>query len=273
MPSRDRRTAADRVPDAEFVFEERQDREQARAVERRHAEVLRLERERQPDARVGEVAGQFAVERLPRPQERQQLDEVPAQQVAPAEERTFQAWAEGFSSFTRFSARKRRTFGASAGLSFAISASSSRHVRGAIEVPAAAEGDAVLRVEPHHRHFARAGRGRRARRCVRARADRGRRSGRGRSGSRRPRWPSTDRRRAASARRRGPAIPPGPAGAPRRARRGRRRRSTPCSARPGRSCGGKGGCVGGGQVHHVRSRRSLRSMRLSGHSLTDYRWH
>ena len=51
-PLADRRAPADRVPHAELVLEERQDREQARAVERRHAEVLRLEREREADALV-----------------------------------------------------------------------------------------------------------------------------------------------------------------------------------------------------------------------------
>ena len=61
--------AADRMPDAVFVFEEGEDGEQARALERRHAEVLRLERERELQARVVEVARQLRVQRLPRLEE------------------------------------------------------------------------------------------------------------------------------------------------------------------------------------------------------------
>ena len=40
---RDGAAAADRVKHAVLVFEKREDREQARALERRHAEIFRLE--------------------------------------------------------------------------------------------------------------------------------------------------------------------------------------------------------------------------------------
>ena len=51
-----RAAAAARMPDAELVFHEGQDGEQARAAERRHAEIFALEREGEPHARIAEVA-------------------------------------------------------------------------------------------------------------------------------------------------------------------------------------------------------------------------
>ena len=48
-------------------FEKRQDGEEARAAVRRHAEVLALERERQPNARILEIARQLPVDAGPRP--------------------------------------------------------------------------------------------------------------------------------------------------------------------------------------------------------------
>ena len=48
----DRGATADRMEHAVFVFEEGKNREQARAAERRHAEIFRLEGKREADARV-----------------------------------------------------------------------------------------------------------------------------------------------------------------------------------------------------------------------------
>ena len=52
-----RAAAAERVPDAELVFEKGEEGEQARAAERRHAEVFGLEREGETDPGVAEIAG------------------------------------------------------------------------------------------------------------------------------------------------------------------------------------------------------------------------
>ena len=76
--------------DAVLVFEKRQDRKQARALERRHAEVLRLKRKRQPNARVAKIAAEFGIERQPRPQERQHLEQRPTQHRSPAQKRIFE---------------------------------------------------------------------------------------------------------------------------------------------------------------------------------------
>ena len=86
----DRAAAADGMIDAVLVLQERQDREQAGAVERRHAQVLRLERHGQPDPRVVEVAAQLAVERQPGPEQRKHLQQLRREQVAPAQEGRFQ---------------------------------------------------------------------------------------------------------------------------------------------------------------------------------------
>ena len=57
---RHRGAAADRMKNAVLVFEKGENREQARAAERRHAEVFRLEGKRQTNARVGKEAAQYA---------------------------------------------------------------------------------------------------------------------------------------------------------------------------------------------------------------------
>ena len=90
ITSRDLAAAADRVKDAVLVLEEREDREEARAVERRHPQVFRLERHRQPDPRIVEIAAQLAVEREPGPQQGKHLEQLRREQVAPAQERRFQ---------------------------------------------------------------------------------------------------------------------------------------------------------------------------------------
>ena len=59
---RHRAAAADGMIDPVLVFEERQDREQARAAERRHPEIFGLEREGEADPRVLEVALQVLVD-------------------------------------------------------------------------------------------------------------------------------------------------------------------------------------------------------------------
>ena len=87
----DGRAAADRMEDAVFVFEKREDREKARAAERRHAEVFRLKGERQADARVAEEAAEIGVQRLMRPEHRQHLQQARIDEVLPAEEGRLEA--------------------------------------------------------------------------------------------------------------------------------------------------------------------------------------
>ena len=123
-PLAHRGAPAERVPDAVLVFEERQDGEQARAVERRHAQVLRLERERQPHARVAEVPAEFA-RRATSTAAAAGSSFMSCQRSRSRQPRNGRSrHGRNCSSLTRLSSRKRRTFGASAGLIFATSASS-----------------------------------------------------------------------------------------------------------------------------------------------------
>ena len=82
--------AAARMVDAELVFHEGQDREQAGAAERRHAQIFALEREGQPDPGVGEVARQILIDGLVRPHQRQRLQQRRIDQIERAVESLFQ---------------------------------------------------------------------------------------------------------------------------------------------------------------------------------------
>ena len=84
-----RGATADRMEHAVFVFEERENREQARAAERRHAEIFRLKGKRQADARVAKKASEISVDRLMRAQHRKHFQQPHIDQVLPAEERCF----------------------------------------------------------------------------------------------------------------------------------------------------------------------------------------
>ena len=86
-PFHDRGAAADGVKYPVLVFEKGQNRKQARAVERRHPQILGLKRKRQADARVAKVAPEFGFQREPRAQERQHLHERPRYDRTPTEER------------------------------------------------------------------------------------------------------------------------------------------------------------------------------------------
>ncbi len=90
-----RAAAAARVEHAVLVLEEREDREQARALERRHAEVLALEREAEAHARVAEVAREVAVDAAQRPQPAQGSQDRRREQRAGARERHLQDRLEG----------------------------------------------------------------------------------------------------------------------------------------------------------------------------------
>ena len=88
---RDRGATADRMKDAVFVFEEGENREQARAAERRHAEVFRLEGKRQANAVIAKEASEIGVHRLMRTEHRQHLEQAHVDEVLPAEERRLEA--------------------------------------------------------------------------------------------------------------------------------------------------------------------------------------
>ena len=86
----ERVAAADRMPHAVLVLDERQDREQARALERAHAEVLRLETHRETRFVALEVAGELRVHRLPRPQHRRDLERVEVHEIREPADRASQ---------------------------------------------------------------------------------------------------------------------------------------------------------------------------------------
>ena len=86
-PVADRAAAAERVPDAEFIFEEREKREQVRAAERRHSEIFGLKRKREADARVLEIALQFLIDRGQRNDVPQRLEHGRREIVEQAPER------------------------------------------------------------------------------------------------------------------------------------------------------------------------------------------
>ena len=78
------------MEDAVLVLEKAQDGEQARAAERRHADIFGLEREREPNARIGEVAPQIAVDRGEGAQLRQGAQHLRGDEVAQAVERALE---------------------------------------------------------------------------------------------------------------------------------------------------------------------------------------
>ena len=55
------------VIDPMFIFKEGKDGKKTRAIERRHTQVFRLERERKPDPGIGEIARKFGIEGFPWP--------------------------------------------------------------------------------------------------------------------------------------------------------------------------------------------------------------
>ena len=197
----DRRAAADRVPDAVLVLQERQDREEARAVEGGHPEVLGLEREGEADARIAEVASQVAIERFPGPDDRQEFQELPAEEVLPAEEGSFETRLKPRHLVTVL-VEEALDVSRIVGVELRDLRLQTSDVGRAVDRAAGAEGDAILRVEAHHRAPRSADRDPPAERSVRGRAGRGRTWGRGRSENLRPRSPNSAHPFSAAARRR-----------------------------------------------------------------------
>ena len=68
-------TSATGMEDPVLVFDEREDGEQTGAPKRRHAQVLALEREREPDPWIVEIGPQVLIDTLPGPQEWQHFEE------------------------------------------------------------------------------------------------------------------------------------------------------------------------------------------------------
>ena len=144
-----RTAAALRMKHAVLVFHEGQDGEEARAAERRHAQVFALERKRQADARVLEVARQVAVHRLGRPQQRQRADRVELQEVEGTVESLLQHRPEGLQLAPvvlhvvgQPGGVVRRQPGDFLGHAVQVAARP--------DLAAAAEDQAVVRVEPDH---------------------------------------------------------------------------------------------------------------------------
>jgi hypothetical protein len=136
------------VEDAVLVLQEREDREQARAAEGGHPQVLRLEGEGQPQPRVGEVASQLAVERAPGLDLGQKLENTGAEDVAPALERGLEAGPEELEAaavVVEEAPEGRGVLGTEVG----HGARHPLHVRGGQQLAAASEHQPVLRIEPH----------------------------------------------------------------------------------------------------------------------------
>ena len=142
-----------RMEDAVFVFEEGEDREQARAAERRHAEVFRLKGKREADARVAEEAAEIGVERLMRPEHRQHLEQARVARGPASRRRASPGTAPCAASFVRFSSMKAAEARRVAGRDRGDLLLHARDVRRGVDLAARAEHDAVLRIEPHHFHL------------------------------------------------------------------------------------------------------------------------
>ena len=140
------------MPDAVLVFEERQNGEQTRALERRHAEILRLERERELQARVGKIAREFRVQGFPGLEVGQHREQPQAEQARPPGKRHLQTRREFLQlqaivrhELSELRAVRRRQF------------RNLRHhplnVGRGVQLATSPEGQPVLRVEPGHRNF------------------------------------------------------------------------------------------------------------------------
>ena len=214
--------AAARMVDAELVFHERQDREQAGAAERRHAQILALEREGEPDPGVGEVARQVGIDGLVRPHQRQRLQQRRIDQIEHAVEGLLQHGPEGL-QLPPVVRHEARQVGGVGGRQLRHLLGHPRLIGRGVQFSAGLEDQMVLRVEPDQVALHGTGPCRRRRKYRSARAGTGRRSAPCRSGSRpRPRWSKIVRRPCPAARRRvtsapvlassmADARPPGPA--------------------------------------------------------------
>ena len=137
------------MKDAVLVFKEGEDGEQAWALERRHAQVLGLEGEGQPNPLVAEEGAEFGVEASPRLEHRHQPDQVGGSEVAPALKWLLEERGEPLELGPRGLHE--------AGERPAIGRGQPRHLRlhpgdigGGEQVATGAEDQPILRVETHH---------------------------------------------------------------------------------------------------------------------------
>ena len=137
------------VPHAVLVFEEGEDREQARAAEGRHAEVLRLKAEGQADARVLEVALQLLINGAERPSPGRRGEGLLGEQVPPAVEGALEHRAEGLELASVVGHVALELRGVALGETRDLSAHP-RDVWGAAELAARAIDQVVLGIEAGH---------------------------------------------------------------------------------------------------------------------------
>ena len=87
---RERVAAADGMPHAILVLDERQNREEARALERTHAQILRLKAHRESRLIALEVAREVGMDRLPGTQDGRGLEGVEIHEISEASDRATQ---------------------------------------------------------------------------------------------------------------------------------------------------------------------------------------
>ena len=142
-----RAAAAARMVDAELVFHEREDGEQARAAERRHAEVFGLEREGEPHPVVAEIGGQVAVHGAVRAHQLERFQHARAHEIHGPVERGLQDRAERgeLGPVVRHEAGQGQgILGGEAGHFLGEPG----HVAGCLDLAAGLEDQMILRVEP-----------------------------------------------------------------------------------------------------------------------------
>ena len=137
---------------AVLVLEEREDREQARAAERRHPEILRLEREGQTNPLVAEEGTEFGVEAAPGLEQRHQLDQVGVREIPPRLERLLEERREAV-ELLAVRLHKPRERAAVGGREPGHLGLHPADVRGGQQFAPGPEHEPVLRVEPDHLDF------------------------------------------------------------------------------------------------------------------------
>ena len=157
----DGRAAADGMEHAVFVLKKAENAEQARAAEGRHAEVFRLETERQAHALVLEETLEVGVHRLMRAEHREHFQEAGVNQILPAEKGRLEARLHGGELapvLVEEAAEAGRVSGGESGdLLLHLD-----DVWRAIELSTGTELNAILRVEPDHLDFVAQARARRS---------------------------------------------------------------------------------------------------------------
>ena len=87
---RHRRATADRMKYPVFVLNKGKNRKEARTAKRRHPEILRLKRKREPHALITKEAFQIGIQRLMGTQHGKHLQQTLVEQIPPSKERSLQ---------------------------------------------------------------------------------------------------------------------------------------------------------------------------------------